>query len=387
MAVLEERESPQQAARQPAHHPAPRVRLMSVDALRGADMFWIMGGREAVLAFVALFVHPFPEWFRYQFSHPEWVGRTFWDLIMPTFLFIVGTSMPLAFAKRIEEGQSRTRLHLKIVQRTLLLIVLGMIASGNLLAYDLSKIRLGTDTLEAIACGYLVAGIVMLNLPIAGQAITIGVLLVAYWALMVFVPVPGYGPGVIEPNANVALAVDQFIMGKFDDPEPYTGILSAMGYGATVLIGVMAGHLLRSGVRPLGKIAALFLASIACLFGGWAWAVYLGFPIIKHCWSSSYVLWSAGWSLLALTVFYTIIDVVGWRRWAFPFVVIGMNAITAYLAYKVFHRQLIGIANTLVGGLAQQLGPFGSFLLALTTFLLLWFLLLHLYRHKIFLRV
>ncbi len=177
----------------PASPPAPSARLMSVDALRGLDMFWIIGGNTVVLSFIAMFVHPLPDWLSYEFTHPEWVGFTFWDLIMPTFLFIVGTSLPLAFEKRIQRGDTRRQLYLKIVRRTLLLILLGTIASGHLLDYDLSRLCLTNDTLEAIACGYFVASIVMLNLPIAGQAITIGVLLVGYWMLMMFIPVPGRG--------------------------------------------------------------------------------------------------------------------------------------------------------------------------------------------------
>jgi len=228
----------------------------------------------------------------------------------------------------------------------------------------------------------------MLNLPIAGQAIAIGVLLVGYWLLMMFVPIPGYGAGVLRPNVNVANYIDNLIMGSLNDQEAYTGFLSVMGYGATVLIGAMAGHLLRSGVRPLAKIGLLLLGSAGCLLGGWIWETCLGFPIIKHAWTSSYVLWAAGWSLLLLALFYTVIDVWGWRRWAFPFVVIGMNAITVYMIFRLFgHTVIPDIAETLVGGLARYLGPYGDFFMAMAVFMLVWLLLLHLYRHKIFLRV
>ena len=365
--------------------PSATDRIVSVDALRGFDMFWIVGGKAVVLALLALFVDPIPGWLRYQFRHPEWIGFSAWDLIMPTFLFIVGTSMPLAFARRMERGQSRKQLYLKIVRRTLILIVLGMIASGNLLTFDLDRIRVGSNVLEAIACGYLVASIVLLNLSVAGQAITVGVLLVAYWLLMVFVPVPGHGPYVIEPYANVAVAVDSWIFGRLSDEQAYTGILTVLGYASTVLIGVLSGHLLRSSIRPVAKIAALVLAGVGCMIGGLIWATYLWFPVIKHIWTSSYVLWSAGWSFLLLALFYGVIDVAGLKRWAFPFVVIGMNAITVYMGVRLISFE--SIADTLVGGLAWQLGAFGRFLLPLTTFMLVWLVLLHLYRRKIFLRI
>jgi predicted acyltransferase len=360
-------------------------RILSVDALRGFDMFWIVGGNSVVLAFIGLFVHPIPKWLNDQFTHPDWIGISAWDLIMPTFLFIVGTSMPLAFARRTEPGQSRAQLHLKIIRRTVTLAILGMVVSGNLLTFDLARIHVGSNTLEAIACGYLVGSIILLNLPVAGQVITVVILLVSYWLLMAFVPVPGRGPGVIEPNANVAWAVDNFFFGRFSDEEPYTGILTIMGYAATVLMGAQAGHLLRSGIRPAGKIAVLALAGLGCVLGGLFWSTCLGFPIIKHIWTSSYALWAAGWSFLLLAVFYAVIDVAGFRRWAHPFVVIGMNAITVYVAFHLISFR--SIAHTLVGGLAHHVGAFGPFLLALATFMLVWLILLHMYRHNIFLRI
>ncbi len=360
-------------------------RMVSVDALRGFDMFWIIGGRWVVLAFIGMFVDPIPPWLTYQFRHPDWIGISAWDLIMPLFLFIVGTSMPLAFAKRLERGESRKQLYLKLVRRTVILIVLGWIAGGNLLDFDLSTFRVGSNVLEAIACGYFVAGILLLNLSVAGQAITAGVLLVAYWLLMVFVPVPGHGPGVIEPNANFAVVVDSFIFGGFSDEQAYTGVLTILGYSATVLMGVMSGHLLRSGLQPLGKLAVLVVAGVGCLIGGLIWANWLGFPIIKHIWTSSYALWAAGWSFLLLALFYGVIDVAGLRRWSFPFVVIGMNAITVYVAVQLIDFRIF--AHTLVGGLARHLGAFGDFLLPLTTFMIVWLILWHLYRQRIFLRI
>lgn len=364
--------------------PSTPERIVSVDALRGFDMFWITGGRWIVLAFVGLFVNPVPDWIRYQFVHPAWTGFSFWDLIMPTFLFIVGTSMPIAFAKRIERGQSRAQLHVKIVRRSLILILLGMIASGNLLDFDSSTFRLGNDTLQAIACGYFVAGIVLLNLPIAGQAITVAVLLIGYWLFMILVPVPGHGAGVIEPHANAAIVVDAWVFGRFNE-QAYAGMMSIVGGSATVLIGVLSGHLLRSKMRPVAKIGVLALAGVGCMVGGLIWAEYLGFPIVKRIWTSSYALWAAGWSLLALASFYAIIDVAGFKRWAFPFVVVGMNAITAYMAVHLF--SFSDLADTFVGGLARHLGVFGEFLLPVTAFLILWLILWHMYRQKIFLRI
>ena len=177
---------------------------MSVDALRGFDMFWIIGGREVFIALMGLFISPMPLWLRTQMDHVRWEGFSAWDLIMPLFLFIVGTAMPFSFARRIEAGASKAALYRKILVRTVILFVLGMAAQGNLLAADLSKLHLYCNTLQAIACGYLVVSVAMLQLRIVGQIVVAAALLVGYWLLMLVVPVPGHGAGLLDENVNLA---------------------------------------------------------------------------------------------------------------------------------------------------------------------------------------
>ncbi len=175
------------------------------------------------------------------------------------------------------------------------------------------------------------------------------------------------------------------LLGRFRDGTSYTWILSGLGFGATVMIGVLAGHLLRSGIRPIGKLASLIVAGAACLGLGYGWEQWLDFPIIKHLWTSSMVLWAGGWSLLLMALFFAIIDMAGFRKWAIPFVVIGMNAITAYMAFHLI--DFSDIANHLVGGLASHLCSFGDPLRALTTFMLLWGGLYYMYRNRTFVRI
>jgi predicted acyltransferase len=210
-------------------------------------------------------------------------------------------------------------------------------------------------------------------------------MLVGYWLLMMFVPVPGHGAGVIEPQANIALTVDKFVLGRFRDGTTYTWVLSGMTFSATVLLGVFAGQILRSQQTPARKTFVLTALGLGCLAAGWAWAEWLGFPIIKHVWTSSMTLWAAGWSYLLLALFYFVIDVVGWRWWAFPFVVIGMNAITIYVAsyFIPFH----GIAESLVGGLAKHFGRADELLIDFTSVLLAWLFLYFLYRQRVFVRI
>jgi predicted acyltransferase len=147
----------------------PSGRIASVDALRGFDMFWLIGGREVFLALVGLFVSPLPRAIEAQMEHVRWEGFSAWDLIMPLFLFIVGTAMPLSLARRVEAGASKAALYRKILVRTVVLFVLGMVAQGNLLEADLSKLHIYCNTLQAIACGYLIASIAMLHLRVFGQ--------------------------------------------------------------------------------------------------------------------------------------------------------------------------------------------------------------------------
>jgi predicted acyltransferase len=364
---------------------ASRQRVAALDALRGFDMFWIIGGRELALAAAGVVWASPPAWFEYQLEHAAWEGFTAWDLIMPLFLFVVGAAMPFSFSRHREQRQSKARLYWKILRRSAILFVLGMIVQGNLLDFSFSTLHPFSNTLQAIAIGYLVAGLLMLNVGVWTQAAFIALLLVGYWLLLMFVPVPGYGPGILQPDANLALAVDQLILGPFRDGTPYTWILSGMTFTATVLLGVLSGHALRANLRPSQKLLVLTITGLACLAGGWAWETWGGFPIIKHIWTSSMVLWAAGWSYLLLALFYLLTDVANWRRWAFPFIVIGMNAITIYVAswFIPFGK----ISESLVGGLARHLGTAGPLAVQATAVLLAWLLLYHLYRQRIFLRI
>jgi predicted acyltransferase len=370
-------------------------RISAIDALRGFDMFWIVGGKQLVLAAIALVVSLLPasvgdtEKFlaavNRQAEHVEWEGFTAWDLIMPLFLFVVGAAMPFSFARRFEEGQSKSQLYRKILRRFVILFILGMAVQGHLLDFKLDTLHVFANTLQAIAVGYLIAGFLILNVGIIAQVAFTVAMLVGYWLLLMYVPVGGHPAGTLEPNANLALAVDEFVLGRFRDGTTYTWVLSGMTFTATVLLGVFSGHILRSNLSSWLKVLVLTGLGLACLGGGWAWAEWLGFPIIKHIWTSSMTLWSAGWCYLLLALFYLLIDVIGFRRWAFPFIVIGMNAITIYVAY--WFVPFKAIAETLVGGLARHLGSAGPLAISLTTVAIIWLVLYHLYRHRIFLRI
>lgn len=362
----------------------PSQRVMSVDALRGFDMFWIAGGGPFVMEFFKIFSNPLPLWLDRHFDHVEWEGFVGWDLIMPLFLFIVGAAMPFSVGKRVERGDGRRKIYGKIVYRVVVLWILGMVAQGHLLAFDINNLQFYSNTLQAIAAGYLIAGIALVELPVRGQVSLCGSLMIVYWALMRFVPVPGHGAGVLTPEVNLAMYIDKALLGRFQDGTTYTWILSSLGFGATVLMGVLAGHLLRrSGIPGQQKAISLAVAGLACLLGGWLWG--LDFPIIKHIWTSSMVLWSGGLCLLLLALFYWVIDVKGYRRWAFFFNIIGMNAIVAYIAPDII--DFPQLSRTLFGGLAGHLGSYGNLLLASGALGILWLGLYYLYRNRTFVRI
>lgn len=360
-------------------------RVVSIDAVRGFDMFWIVGGRELAIAVAGLFPGTATPWLEYQLEHVEWEGFTAWDLIMPLFLFIVGTAMPFSFANRLADGTPKSQLYFKMLRRVVLLFILGMMVQGHLLDFDLSRLHVYANTLQSIAVGYLVAGFVMLNVGIVGQLLFTGLMLVGYWLVMMRVPFGEHPAGTLLPDANVALAVDEFLLGRFRDGTSYTWILSGMTFAVSVLLGVQAGHILRSRWGAAAKFSALVAAGLLCLLGGWLWAEQLDFPIIKHIWTSSMTLWAAGWSFLLLAGFYLIIDVIGWSRWATPFIVIGANAITMYVAYHFVPFD--DIAAGLVGGLARHLYRGGPVLVAFTAVAIVWAIAHHLYRQRIFIRV
>jgi predicted acyltransferase len=360
-------------------------RVVSIDAIRGFDMFWIIGGGAVFASLHDISANPTTAWIYTQLNHVKWEGFRFEDLIMPLFLFIVGVVMPYSFAKRSNAGQSKVRLYLHIIKRTVILFILGMIAQGNLLDYDLSKLHIFSNTLQAIAAGYIVAAIIMLNFGIRWQIAVTGILLVLFWLLMALVPVPGHGAGVLTPDGNLAIYIDRVILGRFIDgtDPPYTWILSCMTFPCTVMLGVMAGHLLRSDNVGIRKVLWLLAAGGGCIVAGLLWNLF--FPIIKHLWTSSFVLFSGGLCFMLLALFYLVIDVLGFRMWAFGFVVIGTNAIAVYMAVHIINFRNIG--GFFVGGLEKYAGSWYPFIYALAGFAIVWLVLWWMYRKKTFIKI
>jgi predicted acyltransferase len=358
-------------------------RLMSLDALRGFDMFWIVGGWWIFHKMYEISHNPFTSLMNRQLDHANWEGFNFEDLIMPLFLFIVGTAMPFSFSKHLASGQTKTRMYLHIVKRVIVLWILGMTIQGRLFTYDWLKFKFYSNTLQAIAAGYLFASIIMLQFKIRWQLIITGGLLLLYWALMAWVPVPGYGAGVLTEDGNLANYIDHLVLGRFHDGTHYTWVLSSMTFTVTVMLGVMAAHWLRSKRTERAKTLGLFGAGIALLLAGMIWGIWS--PIIKHIWTSSFVLFSGGLCYLLLAAFYLVIDVWGFRKWAFGLVVIGSNAIAVYVSYHLFNFR--PAAHIFLRGLEGRLGRYYGLVEELVTLAIIWLILFWMYRKKSFIKV
>jgi predicted acyltransferase len=370
---------PEASPGEPARH-APPKRLESLDALRGFDMFWIIGGGEFVKGLAKALDTPFLNSLLPQLEHVPWQGLHFWDLIWPLFMFIVGVSIPYSIAGRRAAGASDRKLLLHALRRALILFGLGMILQGRLLDFDLAVFRPCYSVLHGIAAGYLIAVIVALKLSPKGQTVITAGFLLYYWAILMLAPVPGVGSGVLLPGENFATWVDRLVLGHYGEN---TWFITYPSFAASVLLGVLAGHLLRSARSARTKFLRLAAAGFACLATGVLWS--FAFPIIKLLWTSSFVLVGGGLSFLALAALYGVIDVLGYRRWAFAFVVVGMNSIAVYTATMLFDFRNIG--DIFVGRLLPRVGPWDLALESGAALLIIWLILYWMCRTRTFVKI
>ncbi len=364
---------------------APTGRLQSIDALRGFDMFWIIGGDVLLKAWARWAGWPDPDLVERQLEHAPWDGFRFYDLIFPLFLFLVGVVIPFSLGRLRERGEPRAAVYWRIARRAALLFALGLLCNG-VLRFDPGNLRVA-GVLQRIAVCYAAAALVALHTGPRGQAAVVAALLLGYWALLAFVPAPGSQPGDYSAAGNLAGYVDRHylpgkILPKYYGHGDNEGFLSTIPAVATALLGVLAGQWLRSGPAAV-RVLGLALAGVGCLLVGAAWGAV--FPVIKNLWTSSFVLVAAGWSLLLLAAFHVVIDVLGLRRWAFFFTVIGANAVVIYVVPRFV--DFGKVADFFLGGVARQSGSFAPVVTAAGVLAAEWLLLLYLYRNRIFLRV
>ncbi len=370
-------------------------RLESLDALRGFDLFFLvaLGPLMHSLARTANV-----EWLNesmWVFSHVSWEGFSPWDLIMPLFLFMSGISMPFSLSRYKSISDKRPLLR-RLAKRILLLWIFGMMCQGNLLALDPNTIYLYSNTLQAIATGYLITALLFLFTSRRTQIITVVVLLLVYWTAMQFITVDGYGGGNYTPQGNLAEWIDNTVLGRFRDTAQvidgkvvvadwyhYTWILSSLNFGVTVLTGLFAGYIAKDKIEEKKKLKLYFGTGITMVIAGWLWNFQM--PVIKTIWTSSMVLVSSGYCFLLMGLFYYWIDYKGHRSGITWLKVYGMNSIVAYMLANVVNFRCIG--ESLFYGLEQYMGSYYSFLMTLwnigAVYVIIWFM----YKRGIFLKV
>jgi predicted acyltransferase len=358
-------------------------RIFSVDALRGFDMLMIIFAGQFFRGLDQGVDIPLTNFLAAQFHHPEWFGFHYYDIIMPLFLFVVGAVIPFSLSKRLESDLGKKGIHRHLLRRFVILFILGWIVQGRLLNLDINEFHVFSNTLQAIAVGYLFSSLAYLHLSKKGRYILFAGCLVVYAFLLSVPHVPGFGRSVLLPDQNFALYVDRLIMGRFEDGTQYTWILSGFGFIATVLSGLFAGEFIRSGMKREKIALYLLIAGLAGVALGLIWGIW--HPIVKKIWSSSFVLFSSGLCYVLLALFYWIIDVKGYRNWAFPLKVIGMNAIFAYMISNTIN--LPAISENLLFGLEQYVGDFYKLVTATGGFAILYLLLWYLYKNRTFIKV
>ena len=352
----------------------PGGRLVSLDAYRGFIMLLLVaeGFGLAVLK-----NHPGWTWLAGQVDHAAWEGCTFWDLIQPAFTFMVGAAMPFAFARRMAEGADTGKVFRHVAWRAFMLIVLSNIYSnwGTTRGLRFQLI----NVLCQIAFGYVLCFLIM-RLKFTWQVAVGFAMLAGYWALFAIFPGPD---GTWSKVGNIGQVIDRNVLG-YTYPGYYTTI-NFIGNAVTILFGCWAGTLLRTDKSHAYKLTVLAACSAA------AFALGLGLqpfnPMVKRLWTTSFTFFSAGWVILMLAVFYWVIEVKQVKRWAFPFLVLGMNSMFVYSLGQ------IGIKGWLDRGLRafdqnfKFMGDLGAIPHHLLVLAGLWYMCYWLYRRKIFIKI
>ena len=395
----------------PAVSPALPGRLASVDIYRGFVMLLLLAEslRSCEVA-EALPGSVFWAFFCHHQSHVPWVGASLHDLIQPSFSFLVGVALAFSAASRSAAGQSRSRLLLHALWRALVLVFLGiwLRSVGRPQTYFTFE-----DTLTQIGLGYVFLVLLALR-PRRDQWLALALILLGYWAAFAWYPrppvdfdyaavgVPADWPHHLSgfaahwnKNSNVAWAFDVWFLNLFPREHPF--LFNGGGYATlsfiptlgTMILGLLAGGILRSDRSPGARVRWLTLAGLGGVASGWLLGALSLCPVVKRIWTPSFTLWSGGVCLILLAGAYALIDVWGYRRWAFPLVVIGMNSIAAYCIYELSARFIAASLRTHFGeGTFRVAGdPYLPFVQGLAVVLVMWLILFWMYRRRIFLRI
>lgn len=364
----------------------PNTRILSIDALRGFDMFFISGGGTFLVLLEGKTGISFIDGISRQLRHPAWDGFTFYDFIFPLFLFIAGISLSFSLSSGISRGIGKTQLYRKVFIRMLILIGLGILyKNAPVPFFEPSQIRFGS-VLGRIGIATFISCLIYLNFSSLHRLFWVAGILLAYYAALFLIPVPGYGAGDLSFEGNLVGWFDRnFMPGRLlQKTYDELAILTQFPALCLTLLGTFAGDLLRKAATDQKKLTHMGLYGIGAIALGLLWSLH--FPINKHLWSSSFILLTGGMSFLFLALFYFIIDVKGYKRWAFFFQVIGINSLATYLAYRFIDFR--ETSHLLFGGLYAPLAEqWHGVFQALGALALVWLFLYFLYRQKIFVKI
>ncbi len=360
-------------------------RLLSVDALRGFDMLLIAGGGTFIVRLNGKTGLAWVDMLSHQMTHPPWTGFTFYDFIMPLFLFISGVSLSFSIGKSKRLGLAKTNIYKKAFIRMLILICLGIIyKNAPVPFFEPSQIRY-SSVLGRIGIATFFTTLLLVNYNWTQRLYWVGGILLAYFAALFLIPVPGYGAGDLSFEGNLVGWFDRSFMpgilrqGTYDE----LAILTQLPALCLTVLGAWAGEILQDA-KQLNKALKLFILGFAGVALGLLWGLY--FPINKHLWTSSFILLTSGMAFIFLAAFYWIIDVKGITRWAFFFKVIGMNSLLIYYAYRFID---FNHSSRLVFEGIYSVTPevWHEVFQSVGAVVLVWVFLYVMYRNKMFLKI
>jgi len=361
-------------------------RITSIDALRGLAMFLILsidiGGAPIFQTFTKLWGENFESTASVQFRYDFTEGLRLCFISMPMFLFVVGLVIPFSMNNRLLQ-KDKKRIYLHIIKRALILFLLGLIAGGHLLKLEFAEMRVYNNVLEYIGIGYLVCAVIVLNTTRTFQLVLTLALLVLYWLIFLFIPVPGWDGEIFSGQMNLAIYIDNVVLGQHHNPGSWQ-VLATISFISNMLLGVLMGHIIFGNRDKKDKTRLLFIWGLAMLIAGSIWSLF--FPVIRSLWTSSFVLVTCGISTLLLASFYLLIDVWGYKKWALFFIVFGVNSIAIYMMAHMFDFRLIG--NIFVGGISRFFtSNVQDFIQAVAAMIVMWLIMYWMYRKKTFIKI
>lgn len=352
-------------------------RIASIDILRGFDLFMLLFVHPVLVAISRVYQAPWYQAIMYQLDHEVWQGFRCWDMVMPLFLFMVGASMPFSFAK-YRRSADRKKIYWRITRRVILLFILGMIVQGNLLSFSVESLRIYNNTLQAIAVGYLIAAVILLTCSYRLQILITFLLLIVYSLPMAFF-------GDYSPQGNFAFEVDRIIIGRFRGDLTYTWVWSSLTFGATVMFGALTGRLIKNDSRLSHSKILSFMLVFGTILAASGWLLGNIEPVIKRLWTSTMTIYSAGWSMILMALFYWWIDVRKRTRGLEWLKIYGMNAIIAYCIGEVISFRSVVVS--LIYGLESHIGQWYNVCIVFGNCLILFLLLWLMYKYRIFVKV